>query len=140
MTKPARRRVTSKFTQPSLTKQSFKDECDINMIMARYQKTGVIDHYAKHAPQYGETSAHTFTEAQMIVANAQSMFNELPSKARQAFNNDPAEFLGFCEHEPDLKTMIDLGLTKPGVALPSQAAMSAPEGSPEPVPEAPEAS
>ena len=40
----------------AMTKQSFKDECDINKIMAKFQKTGALNHYAKHAPQYGDAS------------------------------------------------------------------------------------
>lgn len=106
-------RVT--FTEPTLTKQSFRDECDINTIMSRYQTTGLITHYAKHAPQYGETSPHSFTEAMQLVANAQSMFEELPSRARQHFHHSPAEFLEFAngldiEDENSMSLLTDLGL------------------------------
>ena len=34
--------VTKTFSKPSRAKQSFKDECDINSIMAKWQKTGVM--------------------------------------------------------------------------------------------------
>ena len=37
----------------SRTKQSFQKECDINAIMAKYQKTGAITHFNKHQQQYG---------------------------------------------------------------------------------------
>ena len=39
-------------SKPSLTKQSFTKECDINNIMKKYQKTGAIDHVNKHEASY----------------------------------------------------------------------------------------
>ena len=52
--RPHPRVYTNQSDMPSMTKQSFKDECDINKIMAKFQKTGAIEHYAKHAPSYGD--------------------------------------------------------------------------------------
>ena len=34
------------------TKQEFRDECDINVLMERYEKSGVISHMNKATPQY----------------------------------------------------------------------------------------
>jgi len=108
-----RHRLRLTITEPSLAKQSFKKECDINNIMARYQKTGIVDHVAKHEARYGETSPATYHESMVIIANARSMFEELPSKARKYFNNDPAAFLAFTENydpEKDKSMLTDLGL------------------------------
>jgi len=33
-----RPRLVKRFLKPSLTKQEFKEECDINILMKRYQK------------------------------------------------------------------------------------------------------
>ena len=63
----------------SLTKQSFKDEVNINKIMAKFQKSGAIDHYAKHAPTYGDATSEDLHTALGIIADAESMFEELPS-------------------------------------------------------------
>ncbi len=115
--------VRQAFTEPSLTKQSFKKECDINVIMSKYQKSGLISHINTHEARYGETSAQSFTEAQYLVAEAQSMFAELPSKARRYFNDDPKAFLAFTENydpETDKQQLIDLGLSESGIALPSR--------------------
>lgn len=99
--------------KPSLTKQSFKDSVDVNNIMAKYQKTGIVDHFNKYEGRYVDLDASTFTENQMIVANAMSMFEELPSKARNHFNNDPAAFLEYVSQEqtPDSNALLgELGL------------------------------
>ena len=100
---------------PSMTQQSFKDACDINQIMAKYQKTGIIDHINVYEPAYGEVDGTTFTEAMQTVANATTMFMDLPSRAREAFDHDPAKFLDYVnnlEDKPESRQfMYDLGLT-----------------------------
>jgi len=107
----------------SLTKQSFKESCDINNILAKYQKTGVIDHYNKFGAKYGDCPAITFTESEQIIASAKSMFEELPSKARRHFENDPAKFLEFCETvegDAGAQVLLDLGLLAPGSTIGSK--------------------
>ena len=98
------------FTEKSLTKQSFTKECDINTILAKYQKTGAIDHVNKHEAQYGFASSDTFTESMNIVAKGQTMFEELPSSIRTKFENNPAKFLDFVQDESNAKEMQELGL------------------------------
>lgn len=99
---------------PSMTQQHFKEKCDINNIMAKYQKTGVVDHVAKFQPEYGFIDGATFTENMMQIAKAQNMFNELPSRAREYFGNDPAKFLDFVDEMDDshLETMMEIGLSE----------------------------
>lgn len=128
-----RRSTATKFTLPSRTRQSFKDECDINSIMERFNKTGLINHYNKYQAQYKETTPQTFTNAQFVIANAKSMFEELPAKARAHFHNNPTEFLEFANSiEPDDKvsqqTLIDLGLAtaKPDEPSSSSSTSEAP--------------
>lgn len=101
------------FDEPGMTKQSFKDECDINKIMARFQKTGAIDHYAAYAPQYDVVTSTNLHEAMNIVADAETMFEELPSSLRKKFHNDPSEFLDFVQDENNLEEMRELGLANP---------------------------
>lgn len=99
---------------PERTKQSFKEECNINNIMARYQRTGIVDHVAKHGGSYQDCSAITFTESMQTVARATSMFQELPSAARKRFHNSPLEFLEYLDGDPSHAEMHDLGLTLDG--------------------------
>ena len=94
----------------SLTKQSFTKECDINTILAKYQKTGAIDHLNKNEAQYGFATSDTFQESMQIVAKGNTMFAELPSSIRTKFENDPAKFLDFVQDKNNLKEMQELGL------------------------------
>lgn len=123
----------------SLTMQSMAAECDINNIVSKYQKTGLLDHVQKHGPQYGDmSSSHDFTEAMNLVTEAQSMFEELPSSIRKKFNNDPTEFLDFVAEPENRDEMVILGLldAPTGSAEPDPAPAGDPPPNPEP--EAPE--
>ncbi len=77
------------------TKQNHRDECDINNILARYQKTGVLDFVNKHEGQYGDVSSVEFQSAMDMVAEQKERFAELPSKVRNEFGNDPSQYLEF---------------------------------------------
>lgn len=57
----------------SLTKQSFKDECDYNAIIDRYTRTGKIEHVARITPQYGVAPDMTLHEAACINAELRSL-------------------------------------------------------------------
>lgn len=103
-------RVYSTNNSPSMTKTSFKDEVNINNIMARFQRTGAIDHYMKHAPTYGDATPVQLIDAQNIIAKANEMFDDLPSSIRKRFNNDPAQFLDFVQDENNAEEMVKLGL------------------------------
>jgi len=94
----------------SLTKQSFTDECDINTIMRKYQKTGAIDHVNKHEASYGYATSDTFQEALETVARGKQMFEELPSSIRTKFENDPAKFLDFVQDNNNQAEMVEIGL------------------------------
>lgn len=92
-----RKRLQIKFPKQGRTKQAQKQESDINWIMEKYQKTGLISHIAKHAPAYGIYSETDFKESMDLITSAQSMFAELPSSVRNRFENDPAKLLGYLE-------------------------------------------
>lgn len=106
-------RVQVIFTEPSLTKQSFKDECDINRIMARYQATGLLPNINEMPPQYLDVTGLDFQEHQNFIAGAFSMFHELPSALRARFSNNPGEFLDFCSHEKNRPELAEMGLLRP---------------------------
>lgn len=95
------------------TKQSFKDESDINHIMARYQKTGVLDFAEKHSPQYGDVTGLEFQAGMELIKRAQAMFSDLPSSVRTRFENDPAKFLDFVHDDANREEAAAMGLLKP---------------------------
>jgi len=113
--------LTNRLTNTSLTfppnsrwtKQSFREECDINTIMARYQSTGEMPVISERAPQYLDVSAgFDFAQMQDQVLEAQRLFNDLPSSLRNRFANDPAAFLDYVQDEANRPEMYQLGLLK----------------------------
>ncbi|AXH73279.1 MAG: internal scaffolding protein [Microviridae sp.] len=95
------------------TKQEFKDECDINILMSLYQKTGQLPNINERAPQYLDVTGIDYQSAMEFVAGANTLFHELPSAIRTRFENDPAQFLDFCSHEKNRPEMQEMGLLKP---------------------------
>lgn len=116
------------FSQPSRTKQSFKSECDINNIMARYQTTGILEFANKHEAQYADVSSMDYQESMQKIAQANSMFNDLPSSMRARFENDPAQMLAFLQNEANREEAVSLGLVNASPS-PVMVPTSAPEAS-----------
>jgi phage internal scaffolding protein len=95
---------------PSRTKQSFKEECDINTILKRFNITGQLP-VGPLQPQYGDFSGvFDYQTALNAVIAAQDSFNALPATLRNRFANDPAAFVDFCSDESNREEMIRLGL------------------------------
>lgn len=137
-------RVQFSTTGPSLTKQSHMKECDINLIMAKWEKTGILEHRNTHEGSYGDfTSAPgDYQESLNAVLDAETMFSELPSKIRRRFGNDPGQFLDFVQDPDNADEMVSLGLSdgpsKDEVLedppTPPKPAKTAPTPPPEPEP------
>lgn len=95
----------------SRTKQSFRDECDINNVMKKWEKTGLITSVNRISAQYIDLSdTPTYQEAQNVVLAADTMFNALPAQLRGRFRNNPAEFLSFMDDGRNTQEIADLGL------------------------------
>jgi len=95
------------------TKQSFKAECDVNTIVKRYQKEGILTHVNSRVGSYSDLIGFSdyHTSLNQIIA-AQNSFNSLPSTLRSRFRNDPAEFLAFTQNPENFDEMVKLGLAK----------------------------
>lgn len=99
-------------TGPGLTKQSFRDECDINRIMKRYAQSGTLPPGLPGT--YGDfTGPGELLDAYELVKNAEEQFNALPSALRERFHNKPAEFLAFVGQEKNREEAEKLGLLRP---------------------------
>lgn len=93
------------------TKQSFKDECDVNNILAKYQKTGLLTHYSNANPRFGDfSSVPDYRSSLDLVRKAQEYFMELPAALRGRFKNDPAVLLEFVADSRNKQEAIELGL------------------------------
>lgn len=100
----------------SRTQQHFKQEADINYIMARYAKTGVLVDPLKvvnRKPQFGDfTNVSDFMTAQNKVIEVNSYFDRLPAKIRLMFNNNVNELLLFLSKDENLAEAEKLGLVE----------------------------
>ncbi|WNK13608.1 MAG: internal scaffolding protein [Microvirus sp.] len=96
---------------PTLTQQQYKDECDINNILKRYEKTHLLPDFIKENPQYGDFSeVPTYQEALDIIHVADTQFGLLDAKTRDRFSNNPAKFLEFVHNPDNIKEMVSMGL------------------------------
>lgn len=102
-----------------LVQQHMRDECDVNVIMARYQKTGELTHLSGLLGEYGDFSdVGDYREGIERIMQADQAFMELPASIRDRFNNDPAQFIEFCSEKENLPELRKMGLAPPLAAEP----------------------
>lgn len=95
----------------SLTKQSFKDECDINVLMKRYEKSGLMNHVLRYEGRYEDLPDQMdYQEALRIADAGREAFESLTGAIRARFNNDPAAFLAFVDDPRNVDEMRQMGL------------------------------
>jgi len=105
------RRVQTVNKEPDMTKQSFRDECDINHIINRYDNTGLVTHLNPAPAVYADvTGIRDYHDALNIVVQASQAFEALPAKIRTHFNNDPGEFLDAAQDPDRREELAGLGL------------------------------
>lgn len=124
------RRYKVSFPEPSRTIQDAKDECDVNKILERYMRTGVLEHVRDSQPQFGDWSSlpPDYLSAQMQVIRAQDTFAKLPAVLREKFDNNSLNFLNFVTNPKNAKEMIALGLAT-ARPEPSSTSSDAPKSS-----------
>lgn len=114
MTTPRKRtdrdRVSFRPIGETMAKQSHKAECDINTILAKYIKTGVLSHVRAGGTYEDMPGPMEFQDAMNLVIEAERMFLEMPAKLRSRFQNDPKELLQFCSDPANKDEAIALGL------------------------------
>ena len=117
------------FKEPTMTIQSEKDNCDINIIMNRYATCGTPLPYRTDGvqPVYADVSElGDYMENFQRCKQAEEMFNNLPSALRKELDNNPANMLPFIQDEKNKERCYKYGLlNKPAVEAP-QAPVVAP--------------
>ena len=113
----------------SRTQVSFKEECDINNIMKRFERTGMLDHLNQYQGRYGDflEVPQSYHDAVNQVIAANEMFMTIPAKVRAMFNNDPGEFLAFVENPENADRLVELGLARRSSPPDEEPAAAAPE-------------
>nr|QJB19316.1 MAG: internal scaffolding protein [Microvirus sp.] len=134
------------YFEPSLTRQEFAEECDINTIMARYEASGVISHVNRAQPMYLDTTDYPDLQGAMDqFREAALAFNALPATVRREFDNDPQKFVDFASDPDSLPRMREWGLAPPVKAPPEpmqvrivpEPGLAPPAGGAPPAPKAP---
>lgn len=100
--------------EPTLTQQQFKDDCDINNIVAKFSNTGEFKHLTKKTGVYADFSEiRDYQEMLETVKYGQEAFASLPAKTRARFANNPGELLSFIQDPKNKDEAIAIGLIDP---------------------------
>lgn len=96
---------------PGRTKQSFRERVNINSIISRYRKTGMLDQVAQNNGVFMDVSKYGDLHAAMQqIEEAKQAFLALPSDVRTRFGNDPAELVSFLQNDNNRAEAVELGL------------------------------
>lgn len=99
----------------SRTKKAFAKNANINNVIARYNKTGVLattpNMKSSRVPAYGDFSgAGDFLQCQIKVAKLQEEFDAMPSPIRAKFRNRPEVMIEYLSDPANDVEAIKLGL------------------------------
>lgn len=102
------------FTKPSMTEQAHKDEFDINRLIKRATKTGVLATVDQiRDVYYGDfTMVDQAFENHLKIKEAEEHFASLPADVRDYFHNDPKRLLLALGDEKQFNRLVELGLVK----------------------------
>ena len=108
-----RPRVYADHDPITMTKQSHSEECDINCIMSRYSRTGLLDHVRETPGDFCDVESLDYHTACNIVADANSAFAQLPAALRAKFHHRPENYLDFVQDPKNIPEMVELGMLIP---------------------------
>lgn len=115
------------------TKQAFKDSTDVNRLLQRHAKAGTLSALAKVENRFGDFQGFDFHHARNMIAQGQTIFEQLPSEVRREFDQDAQKFFNFV-NDPEKQGKLDEllpALAQPGRQMPTanpKAAANAAEG------------
>lgn len=102
--------VQTMYDEDTIAQQQFAEESDINNIVKKFFKTGVLPD-PKVQPMYADISEiKTFADHMNMVKVAEESFNALPSEIRDRFANDPTSLVEFVESPENVNECVRLGL------------------------------
>ena len=110
----------------SLAQQHFKDECDVNTILQKFNITGILPEQTL-SPRYGDfTGIGDYHSALNAVMAAQDEFELLPAQIRARFENDPAKLIEFLNDDNNRPEAEELGLVNKSAAEAVEALKNTP--------------
>lgn len=124
---------------PSMTRQEFAEECDINTLMARYDAHLSDPMRSIREPMYVDFTdmPDTLMGTMALVQEASDAFYRLPAIVRREFDNDPVMFTEFASDPANIDQLRTWGLAKPKPAEPAPPSSPAPAAAPAPSAPAP---
>ena len=108
-------RVVADVGGESMTQQQFAQECDINYIVKRAQRTGTIPVVSTQEMQFGALDEDTFKARMDKMAEIKSYFECLPSEIRLHYQNSVNEFIAAMNTEEGVEEGRKLGIISPAV-------------------------
>lgn len=119
------------------TDQSQVDDCDINKIMARYKKLGVLPPETAVKQFIDVSNIGDYHSSMNAILAAQDAFMQLDARIREAFENDPALLIAALEDPSQKEKLVSLGLVSStesltqGGAAPEETLKKATSGKPQ---------
>ncbi len=99
--------------EKSLTVQSSREECDINLIVDRARR-GIMPSPSDRVGQYLDLGFVPDYHGMLLqVRAAQDMFGDLPARVRERFSNDVGALLAFVSDPANYAEAVSLGLIEP---------------------------
>lgn len=112
----------------SRTQQQYAKESDVNTIIAKYRKNGVLPNVNSRVAMFGDFADLTdFQEIQNRLLAANEKFMTLPALVRDKFNNDVGELLKFVADKNNEEEAVKLGLLPVSIIETKDAAAKAAE-------------
>jgi phage internal scaffolding protein len=103
--------------EPTRAQQHHKDECDINVILERFGKTGQVPVNAISGT-YGDFSGvHDYHTALNAIIASESEFAALPAQLRNRFDNEPSKLIEFLDNPQNKAEAEKLGLINSYTAI-----------------------
>lgn len=100
--------------EASRTEQSHKDSCDINVLMAKYERGGELPRGPDGQMFYGDFSqVGDYKSALDAVYAAQDAFDQMPASLKKRFGHDPQQLLEFLASDVNRAEAVSLGLVNP---------------------------
>lgn len=108
-----RRRCPKVFSsETGRTKQSFRDDCDINVIIDR-MLSGAQVPTVPGPNNYGDFSDATdYQDTVNRLMAFEEYFSTVPAKIRERFKNDPAQLMLFMDDSANQEEAVSLGLAE----------------------------
>lgn len=103
--------------EPSLTRQEFKDECDINTLMQKYDAhvIGGPGNLQAREPMYFDFAdmPQDLLGYLNFIKDAEAQFMSLPAIVRKEFDNSAVDFVAYASDPGNLDQMREWGLAPP---------------------------